>query len=324
MAFPNPNISDIIATTIEFRSGDIADNVLDNNALLAYLKAHGNVKKVSGGSSIMEELSFAENGNAAWYSGADTLSVAAQDVISGASYPLAQCAVPVVINGLEQLQNAGKERIIDLAEARLAVGEKTMVNLISAAVYSDGTGFGGKQMLGLGLFVPVTPSTGTVGGINRATYPFWRSVISAPGAGVITAANVNLYMNDVWAQLQRGKDHPKLIVMDNGFWKLYVAYLQEKQRFAGQETGKLGFPTVMYQDADVVLDGGIGGNAPVNTALFVNLDYIHFRPHKDRNMVPLNPGRRYAINQDVEAQILAFAGQMTMSGGMFHARLHNN
>ena len=34
MAFPNSAISDIIATTIQSRTGQIADNVTSNNALL--------------------------------------------------------------------------------------------------------------------------------------------------------------------------------------------------------------------------------------------------------------------------------------------------
>jgi hypothetical protein len=324
MPFANPSITDLIATTIEFRSRDFADNVLNNIATLTYLKARNRVKTVSGGTSIMQEIAFAANANAMWYSGADMLSVDAQDVLSGANYPYAQCAVPVVVNGLEKIQNSGREKILDLVESRLDVAESSMLNLLSTAVHSDGTAFGGKQMLGTALFVPTNPATGTVGGISRVNFPFWRSVVSAPGAGVITSANVNLYMNDVWAQLVRNKNTPKLIVMDNGFWKLYTAFLQERQRFTGAETGALGFPTVKFQQADVVLDGGIGGSAPANTALFLNLDYLFFRPHSDRNMVALNPGRRYAFSQDIEAQILVFAGQMTMSGGKFHGRLHNN
>ena len=61
MAFPN--VSDIIATTIQQRSGVIADNVTKNNALLSRLKQRGNIKTFSGGNVILEELSFAENGN---------------------------------------------------------------------------------------------------------------------------------------------------------------------------------------------------------------------------------------------------------------------
>lgn len=56
MAFANTAISDIIATTIESRSGKLADNVLQNNALLFRLKQRGNVRPVSGGSKILNSL----------------------------------------------------------------------------------------------------------------------------------------------------------------------------------------------------------------------------------------------------------------------------
>lgn len=328
MAFPNPSITDIIATTIEFRSPTIADNMLSSNGLFAYLKAKGRVKSVSGGSSIMEPLAFAENSNGAWYSGADFFSLGSADVISGASYNFTQCAVPVVIVGLEKLQNAGKEKILDLVEARLDIGEKTMQNLLGGGVYADGTGFGGKQMTGVNAAVPTSVTTGTYGGINRATNPFWQPKLVAPGAGVITAANINTYMNDLWVQLCRGKEHPGLIVAGNAMWKLYSAFLQERQRFTSRDKAGLGFPTLDYQGTDVILDGGVvlgsSTSLDTNTMLFLNLDYLFLRNHKDRNIVPLNPGRRYAVNQDVEAQIMVWAGNMTASGQFQHGRLHNN
>ena len=53
-----PTVTDIVATTIESRSRQIADNVTNNNAGLAYIKDKGNVKTISGGSEILEELSL--------------------------------------------------------------------------------------------------------------------------------------------------------------------------------------------------------------------------------------------------------------------------
>jgi len=142
MAFPN--VSDIVATTIQNRSRQIADNVTKNNAILAKLNQRGNVRTISGGNTILEELSFAENANGGFYSGYDLLPVAAQDVISAAEFQIKQYAVPVVMSGLEMLQNSGKEQFIDLLEARLNVAESTMANNLSASIYSDGTGSGGK------------------------------------------------------------------------------------------------------------------------------------------------------------------------------------
>jgi hypothetical protein len=327
MAFANSAVSDIIATTIQSRTRQIADNVTKNNALLARLQQRGNIKTVSGGSSIMEELSFAENANGGFYSGYDLLPVAAQDVISAAEFTLKQYAVPVVMSGLEMLQNSGKEAFIDLMEARLNVAESTMVNQLSASVYSDGTGSGGKEVVGLNAAVPSNPLTGTYGGIDRATWTFWRSKLydfsAASGAPTPGPTTIQAAMNALWSSLVRGTDRPDLIVFDNVYWGFYMGSLQAQQRFTDPNSANLGFPSIKFMDADVVLDGGIGGYCPASTGFMLNTKYLKWRPHKDRNMVPLSPNRRYAINQDAEVQILAWAGALTCNGAQFQGRIQN-
>ena len=334
MAFPS-SITDIVATTIESRSRKIADNVLKNNALLARLNERGNVKTISGGSQILEELSFAENGNGGAYSGYDLLPVSAQDVISAATYQIKQYAVPVVISGLEQIQNSGREAMIDLLESRVAVAEATMSNLLSQGVYGDGTAFGGKAITGLDLAVPATATasqTTAYGGITPATTgitSFWRAYVESsltfPTNDGTAVTHIQKYLNRFWSNLVRGSDSPDLIVMDNNYWKEFMYSLQAIQRFTTSDTAKLGFPSQKYMTADVVLDGGIGGFAysastTGGTAYFLNTKYLKWRPHKDRNMVSLSPNRRYAVNQDAEVQILAWAGNLTCSGRKFQGR----
>ena len=336
MAFPN--VSDIIATTIQSRTGEIADNVTSNNALLMRLKQRGNIKTFSGGSSIFQELSFASNGNAGWYAGYEALPIAAQDVISSAEYSIKQAACPVTISGLEQLQNAGKERIIDLIDARMDVAESSMANLIASGLYSDGTAAGGKQIDGLLQQVSTVP-TNVVGGINRATWLFWKNQYfrcTTTGGAAMSASNVQTYFNRMWASLVRGNDRPDLIMVDNVAWSFYMASLQAQQRFTGTDTAKLGFMSVKFMDADVVLDGamqinwtstGAAGTAPnsvpATSAYFLNTKYLFYRPHAARNMVPLSPGQRYSVNQDASVQILAWAGNLTSSGLQFQGRMDN-
>lgn len=317
MAFAN--VSDIVATTIEQRSRKLQDNVTKNNAFLAYVKDSGGNRPFGGGSQIDEEFSFAENQNAGWYSGYDILPVAAQDVISAAVFDIRQAAVPVIISGLEQLKNSGREQMIDLMEGRIKVAESTMMNLIAAGTYSDGTGSGGKQLIGLDAAVPVSPATGTYGGIDRAVWAFWRSKSTTTAS--LTISTVQAAMNTMWASLVRGVDRPNLLLMDTGFWSLYMGSLQPQQRFMDPSSANLGFPTIKFMGADCVLDGGIGGFAASKTCYFLNTKYLYFRPHSARNMVPLAPNRRYAVNQDAEVQILAFAGNMTCSGAQFQGRL---
>jgi hypothetical protein len=317
-------ISDIVATTIQSRTRTIADNVTKNNALLAKLDARGNVKTVSGGSSIFQELSWAENANASWYSGYDLLPVAAQDVITAAQFEFKQAACAVTVSGLDQLKNAGKEQMIDLVEGRINVAESTMANLVSGGLYSDGTGAGGKQLEGLNKAVPLAPTGTTYGGIAQTDYTGWKNYANDLAATNLTAALIQGYFNTAWANLVRGVDRPDLIVCDGAVWQAYMASLQAQQRFTGTEVGKLGFPTVKFMDADVVLDGGIGGFCPASTAFFLNTKYLFLRPHSARNFVPLAPGKRYAINQDADVTILAWAGNLTCSGRQFQGRLDFN
>lgn len=325
MAFANANISDILATTIENRSRKIADNVTNNNAILTRLSQRGKIKTFSGGHKILQELSFADNSNAGYYSGYDLLPVGVSDVISAAEYNIKQAAVPVVISGLEQLQNAGREQMIDLMESRLSVAESSLANLITGGLYADGTGSGGKEIDGLGAALPIDPTAAPYGGIDGATFPFWQNA-------VVNSANKSTLLSDwntLWAQLVRGQDRVDLIMTDTVAWEAYLGVLQAQQRFSNTNMGDAGFNSIKFMDADVVLDGGIyngslGSGAPTGTAFFLNCDYIHYRPHSARNMVPLSPNRRYATNQDAEVQIIAWAGNLTTSGRQFQGRWDGN
>ena len=330
MAFANTSISDILATTIESRTRKIADNVTNNNALLSKLSKKGRIKTFSGGHKILQELSFAENSNAGWYSGYDLLPVGISDVISAAEYDIKQAAVPVVISGLEQLQNAGRECMIDLMEARMEVAESTMANLITGGLYSDGTAAGGKQIDGLEAALPLDPTAAPYGGIDGNVFTFWQNAFSDNTAAVgLDPTQIQGLWNGLWASLVRGQDRPDLIMCDTTVWNAYVASLQAQQRFTNTNSGDAGFTTLKFMDADVCLDGGIyngnsGSGAPAGTAFFLNTDYIFYRPHSARNMVPLSPNRRYATNQDAEVQIIAWAGNMTCSGRMFQGRWDMN
>jgi hypothetical protein len=323
MAFANTSVTDIIATTIQSRTKQIADNVTKNNALLARLNERGNVKPFGGGNVILQELSFAENGNAGFYSGYDLLPVATADVISASEFNIKQLACPVVMSGLEMLQNSGQEQFIDLLEARLNVAESTMANKLAESVYSDGTGSSGKEVTGLNAAVPADPTTGTYGGIDRATYTFWRSGLYDFSTEGVTASatTIQAALNSLWGSLVRGADRPDLVVLDNTYWTYYMGSLQAQQRFTDASTGNLGFPTLKFMDSDVVLDGGIGGYCPSATGFMLNTKYIFLRPHRDRNMVALSPKARYAINQDAEVQILGWAGNLTCSGAQFQGRI---
>lgn len=332
MAFANSSITDIIATTIQNRSGELADNVTNNNALLRRLKKRGNVRTFSGGNVILEELMYGDSNTvtANSYSGYETINIAANSPISAAQFSITQYAAAVTMSGLEMLQNSGKEQIIDLMDGRMQVAEAQLMNRISQDVYLDGTGNGGKDLTGLAAAVPDAPTSGTYGGIDRATWSFWQSKKYggvADGGAAVSAANIVAYMTALAIQLARGTDKADLIVADNTYYSLYVNALQAIQRVSSEEDAGAGFASLKFfgggTSADVVLDGGVYKVTTGATSAhmwFLNTKYLHFRPHADRNFVPIG-GERQAVNQDAIVKLIGWAGNLTCSGSMFQGVL---
>jgi len=314
MASANSNFDEIITTTLRNRTGKIADNVTNNNALLRTLNEKGNIMLEDGGRTLVEELSFAENSTFKYYSGYETLDVSPSDVLSAAEYDWKQAAVAVTISGLEKRKNMGENQKINLITARVQNAENTMTNNLSTGVFSDGTADGGKEVGGLQLLVADDPTTGIVGGINRANFSFWENVAfdaTTDGGAAATAANIQDYMNEVWIQLVRGSDSPDTIVADNNYFNLFWQSLQAIQRITSPEKGTSGFKSLEYNGpgggAPVMLDQA----APTDHMYFLNTDFFFWKVHQDANFAMLEDVR--SINQDAIVKQLIWMGNLTQS-----------
>jgi hypothetical protein len=133
-------------------------------------------------------------------------------------------------------------------------------------------------------------------------------------------------MNTVAIQLVAGNRATDMIVADNNYYRLYLESLQAIQRVTDEKTAGAGFTSLKYygsgRSIDVILDGGFQGyasdtnpttgGAAANTMYFINSEFLHYRPHRDRNMVPLDPDR-FSVNQDAMVKLIGWAGNMTIS-----------
>ncbi len=343
-----PGLSEIATTTLRSRTGKLADNMTRNNALLMRLNKRGGraMQTFSGGRTILQELNYANNQTFMYYSNYQILNISPSQTMTAAEYPIRQAAVAVSISGLEELQNAGPEEVINLLESRIENAEDTFMNGLSNGIYGDGTITG--SINGLQLLVSTSPGSGLVGGIDRSTWPFWQNIAYGAvtnGGALMSSANIQNYMDSLWVQLVRGRDSPDLIPCDNNAFKFYWQSLQAIQRIGTEtgdgEFGALGWQNLKYNTADVVLDGGFQGfstdplpyetaagtsavgGAPTSTMYFLNTKYIHWRPHAKRNMVPLDPDR-FSVNQDAMVRLMGFAGNLTLSNSFLQGVLYNS
>ncbi len=171
--------------------------------------------------------------------------------------------------------------------------EDTFMNGLSQGIYGDGSV--ANSVGGLQLLVATTPTTGTVGGIDRSQWAFWRNQswsAATNGGTVLSASSILSQMDALWVQLVRGRDYPDLIIMDNVMYRYYLSALQSIQRIqtenSAPDMAEFGFQSLKYLNSDVVLDGGFQGfstdplppqvststsavgGAPSTTAYFLN------------------------------------------------------
>jgi hypothetical protein len=308
MAAPNSAFTDIVATTLQGYSGELADNVTNHNALLRQINRKGN-KRYATGRTIVQELEYAENQTAMWYSGAEVFDVSPSETFTAAEFNWKQLIGAVVISGLEEIQNSGREAIHNLVKARVRNLERTLTNRLATALYADGTGSASKEIGGLQLLT-ADVNTNTVGGIPAATYAFWRNYVYDFSTNVVvpSATTIQHAMNTAWIAVIRGADKPDIITADALYWIYYLESLQPNQRFTDDRKAGAGFTNVVFMaDTPVVYDD----QCPASHMYMLQTDFIFLRPSKKREFTPL--ADRASVNQDALVMPVAWAGNMTVS-----------
>lgn len=313
MASPNSTFTELVTTTFRKHAKDIKDNVSKNNAMLRYIMDKGNVRHEDGGYSIVAGLDYANNGTYQRYSGFDTLNVSQSDVLTSAEYQWRQIAINVVSSGFDLRVNKGDSRIINLAKARLKNALRTFKNNFSVDLYSDGTL--PNQINGIQALVS-DAGTGTVGGIDSATWSFWQNKVqsaAAPisgGAGVTPGPlTIEALMLDLYMAQTRGDDQPDLIVADNNYYSFYEQSQVAIKRYSSAEKAQGGFISLKYKNADVIFDGGSG--IPANHMYFLNTDYLELVTHPDADMTVMDEMQPY--NQDGVVIPILWMGNLVCS-----------
>lgn len=315
MASPNSSWTELITSTLEKRQRVATDNMKKNVPLFDFLNKKGNVQTFSGGRTIIREIEYAANSTVMNYSGYELLDPTPQDILTAAEFSIKQKAVAITMSGLEKLQNAGKEQIINLAAVRYKNAEKSMINSLGGDCFSDGTGSDGKQLTGLQSAIADT-STGTYGGISRSTYTWWKNISKSAstdfGAG-IDASNILDYINRCQILSTRDGDLTDVIFADNTYYQHAWNAVNAITRLQSEnDSGKVGYRYIIVNGVKLVLANGSNNNCPSLHMYGLNTDYIYLMAHSDCNMTKLGK-ERLPERQDASITYMGWAGNLVCS-----------
>ena len=310
MANPSTVFTELVTTTLRNTATEIADNMSDHNGLSKKLKDKGKIKSLDGGTEIQIPLEYAANGTYQRYTGYDPLNTNASDVLTSAKYDWAQVAIHVVASGRELRTNSGKSQMFDLVKTKKKNAYKSAANSFSVDLYSDGALT--NQIGGLANIIQ-TNGQGTVGGIDSATWTFWRNQYrEISGSNAYTKDTILGEFNALWLATTRGVDTPDLIVLSHDFFTVYEASQQQYQRYVNKsDEATVGFGSLKYKSADVIFDTNTNFSTTAEKGYFLNTDYLYLAQHRDAQWTA--DDQKKPTNQDAVIVPIYWMGNLVCS-----------
>jgi hypothetical protein len=260
-------LGQVATLTGRARSRVLKDAISDNHPLTKAMKDHSGIKRKDGGRTIVEEGMTAQNSTVAWIGPSGAVDLTDAKVIDAAEYDWSYIMGSVVWTLAEQLQNMGGRdtKYIDLVPSKFRVLEASIQNVFHAGMLSSGTGSGGLQMPGLGALLSTSPSSGTVGGIDRsASAAAWFrnqafTSTTAVSSATTDASNIKRFLDyGLDACIRNSQIQTTLMFMGSSHWERLNQALQAIQIIQNVSgTARGGFDRLVYRGVPAYFGGGV-------------------------------------------------------------------
>jgi hypothetical protein len=241
---PDPNRGQRIAANWEaVVKTKPEDQIHDDYWLLNRLAKGDAFVGLSGGDFISSPIEYAINTTAASYSDTDTFSTTRVDVFDRYEYQWKENIVTVVMSELEEDRNAGEGQLFPLLPAKLENARLSSRREINRQMHADSTGNSGKDVEGVQALISITPSTGTVGGINAANFSFWRNQQTSGAQTASAFDNLRAAMRSIYNLCSNGvgDQHPTFAETTRTVFEGYEGLLLANERFTDKADGDGGF-----------------------------------------------------------------------------------
>ena len=293
----------------------LVDNIFKSNILCHRMLRKS--KASASGNKVLQPIEYAEASAKGWYSGYDVLDTSPTEVFTDASYDWKQAYATISISGKEEALNDGKERVIDLLEAKVKNAEKSIKKMFGAKLFSDANGSSDEGFMGLQHIAKVNREMGGIDSNDASEGESWWDG-GHVGTGTATydnasnpshADNIVSDMREAYGKLTVGSDKPTLIVTSQIAFDAYEECLTAQKRFGASDKSlaDAGFSNLLYRGTPVVVDD----ECPAGKMFFINEKYVQFRHHRKRNFS--FEGFQKPINQDARVAKVLWLGALTCS-----------
>jgi hypothetical protein len=311
MAEGNPvfGTSGLVALTLQNHMKNLIDQVFKSTVLLFLL---GGRRAPTGktGRSIVQELLYGDQDSVGSFADDDVFDPPSRGGITAAEFPWRSFQGSIMFTGEEIDANSGPEQAVSLLKARMEQVQRTMAKSINAMLHGDGTGNGGKDMLGL---AALFAQANVYGGIDRndALNAWWRANVTDLSASAFDEADLRTAYNDV----TDGAEKATHILTTQEGYESYEGLIQDTIRHESTELGDAGFDSLMFKSTPMVWDR----DKADGTIDFLNLDHVMLVSNNNRWFKPTD--WKEPTNQDAQYKNIISRGNLITRNAALQGRI---
>lgn len=277
------NYDSFLTLTIKNYSDQLQKNFLQYRPSVSVLMDEYGHTDTRGGRIWQGMAEYGTNPTGKFFDGPDTFDQTPAQVAQPIQYQWRYLGSAVSMTKTEMLENSGPVALANLAEVRIRQAVRTMVLILGNETFGNGTNYGGKTIAGLASAISTTPSTGAVGGLDPATWTWWRNN-AITSFGSFAANGVNGSAQDlVLRQFNNCTDgmfdRPTCIISDQTTWEFYNRTNLQPVRYIGTNNparegnaADLSFKALEYQGMKWYWDR----QCPTGRMYYLNTNYIHY------------------------------------------------
>jgi len=254
------------------------------SSFLRELERQGAIEHKSLGATIEAPLDYTRNpATVIQATDLQPLSLQKTEVLTSASYAIAEVTAPVVWSKKDEVQNPTENQKIALVKSLLVNAIESHDDILEQQIFSTSTnGFQGLQNM-----IPYANTSGSFGGIDAGANAFWRNQSNT----YLDDTDIEAGMTTTWNQSAKGsgaKLVPTLLVSDGITQALFEGTQQALQRWNDTQELKAGFKVLGFKTARYVFSQYGNGRVyflnPKNAILMVSKEY--FRDLGDAQEIP--------------------------------------
>ena len=263
-------VDTLFTTTWMYRQESVTEQAYLKTPFIYWLKNKGKVKELRGYRRIEVPVEYGDNETVRWISKGDTVPLIDSELVTMTYEDWKYVSASIVRWMQDDQQNRKKAAMINLVELKLNAAERALYEDLERVVFADGTG--AKEPNGLQNLVAVTPTSGTLHGIDRSANTWWRNQTkSATGAfSLYGISDMRNCLNNI-IKYSRSEIKQIVMVTDQTTYEAYEEEGYEIYQLTDNTLFDAGFDSLAFRGRPLMWCP----SAPSARIYFLNTEYIN-------------------------------------------------